>query len=72
MVGAHRVAYVLASGEDIPPGMMLDQTCRVRRCVSPDHLRVTRGATYRGAASRPALPKRCATWPRRSSDSEDT
>lgn len=40
MVSAHRVAYVLAHGEDIPPGMMLDHLCRIRHCVNPDHLRV--------------------------------
>ncbi len=34
---AHRVAYELERGP-IPPGLMLDHLCRVRRCVRPDHL----------------------------------
>lgn len=40
MVTAHRVAYVVATGEDIPVGMVLDHACRNRRCVNPDHLRI--------------------------------
>ena len=34
---AHRVAYSLFRGE-IPAGLELDHTCRVRCCVNPDHL----------------------------------
>jgi hypothetical protein len=34
---AHRVAYQLFIG-DIPDGMTLDHTCRVRNCVCPTHL----------------------------------
>lgn len=40
MVSAHRVAYVLATGSDIPEGMVIDHLCRVRLCVNPEHLRV--------------------------------
>lgn len=37
-VQAHRVAYVAATGSDIPPGMQLDHLCRIRRCVNVAHL----------------------------------
>lgn len=35
----HRVAYVAATGADIPDGLLLDHLCRVRNCVEPSHLR---------------------------------
>lgn len=34
---AHRVSFVLASGE-IPPGLVIDHTCRTPACVAPPHL----------------------------------
>jgi len=34
---AHRTAFILTRGP-IPPGLDLDHTCRVRRCVNPAHL----------------------------------
>src|SRR5690554_6462185 len=37
MQAAHRAAYQLLVGP-IPDGLDLDHTCRVRRCVNPDHL----------------------------------
>lgn len=36
-VPAHRVAYLLANGE-IPDGLVVDHTCRNRRCCNPLHL----------------------------------
>lgn len=36
---AHRVSVIL-SGRKIPPNMVVDHTCRNRRCVNPGHLRV--------------------------------
>lgn len=35
---AHRVAYVIATGEQIPDGMSVDHTCWITKCVNPDHL----------------------------------
>ena len=37
---AHRAAWVLAHGVQIPEGMTVDHLCYVRRCVNPEHLRV--------------------------------
>ena len=43
----HRVAWVLA-GYELIPGMELDHTCEVRRCVSVQHLeQVTHGENLR-------------------------
>ena len=40
---AHRVAWLLATGEPLAKGMALDHLCRVRECVNPDHLREMTG-----------------------------
>lgn len=37
---AHRAAWVAHAGEQIPAGMTIDHTCKVKRCVNPQHLRV--------------------------------
>lgn len=37
---AHRAAWVAYTGEQIPDGVTVDHTCRVRRCVNPRHLRL--------------------------------
>lgn len=39
MTTAHRAAWVYANGP-IPEGMTVDHTCRNRRCVRVDHLRL--------------------------------
>lgn len=39
MVLAHRAAWVAVNGQ-MPLGMTLDHTCKVRRCVNPAHLRM--------------------------------
>jgi hypothetical protein len=48
-VQAHRVAYVAATGKDIPVGMILDHVqsrgCISRRCVNPEHLEVVTHST---------------------------
>lgn len=36
----HRIAYVLAAGEDIPPGLTIDHKCCNKICVNPDHLTI--------------------------------
>ena len=40
VVTAHRAAWVHHDGQQIPEGMTVDHTCKNRRCVNPDHLRV--------------------------------
>lgn len=37
---AHRAAFVQVSGAQIPDGMTVDHTCKVRPCVRGDHLRL--------------------------------
>lgn len=39
MVLAHRAAWVHAHGQ-LPLGMTLDHTCKVKTCVNPSHLRM--------------------------------
>jgi hypothetical protein len=61
---AHRVAYVLATG-DIPQGRVVMHTCDVRNCVNPAHLVLgdqsdnVRDAAAKGhySASRPSIQK---------------
>ena len=40
MTTAQRAAWVAHTGEQIPAGMTIDHTCKERRCVNPDHLRM--------------------------------
>ena len=37
---AHRVAWALANGQQIPNDMTVDHICRNRTCVNPAHLRL--------------------------------
>jgi hypothetical protein len=37
---AHRVAWMLHHGRDIPDGMIVMHTCDVPRCCRPDHLKL--------------------------------
>lgn len=39
MVLAHRAAWTAVHGQ-VPVGMTIDHTCKVRRCVNPKHLRL--------------------------------
>lgn len=38
-VMVHRLTWAKVNGE-LPVGMVLDHSCRVRSCVNPDHLRL--------------------------------
>lgn len=40
VVVAHRAAWVYANDGQIPDGMTIDHTCKVKRCVNPAHLRL--------------------------------
>jgi hypothetical protein len=37
---AHRFAWILANGKDIPDGLVVDHICKNTVCVNPAHLRV--------------------------------
>jgi hypothetical protein len=37
---AHRAAWVHHNGQQVPDGQTIDHTCKNRRCVRRDHLRV--------------------------------
>lgn len=37
---AHRLAWKVANGRDVPAGHVVDHICHNRRCVDPAHLRV--------------------------------
>jgi hypothetical protein len=40
---AHRVAWEMASGEEIPPGILIDHRCWTKPCVRFEHLRPATG-----------------------------
>ncbi|WP_312802214.1 HNH endonuclease signature motif containing protein [Corynebacterium variabile] len=40
VVVAHRASWVYANDGQIPDGMTIDHTCKVKRCVNPAHLRL--------------------------------
>ena len=59
MMKAHRYAYERDVGP-IPPGLDLDHKCRVRRCVSSDHLEpVTRKENVRRGRLGPGMKTHC-------------
>lgn len=33
-----RVVYAAATGQEIPPGMVVHMTCETRKCVNPEHM----------------------------------
>lgn len=62
---AHRVAWILAHGRDIPEGLFIDHLCCNKRCVNAEHLEaVTPGENVRRVYSPPpgwgAIPE--PTW----------
>lgn len=52
---AHRVAWCLASGLQIPPDLQIDHLCRRKLCVNPEHLEVVTGLVNVRRASRASL-----------------
>jgi hypothetical protein len=51
-MGAHRAAYIEASGE-IPEGLHVMHSCDNRRCINPEHLSVgTRSDNMKDCASK--------------------
>jgi len=36
---AHRVAWAVAHGRDVPPGKMVTHTCHCPSCIRPEHLK---------------------------------
>ena len=59
----HRLAWILANGQDIPNGHEPDHTCRNRRCCNPTHIEVVtkRENILRGNgfSAKQARRKRC-------------
>jgi len=52
----HRISWVVANGREIPSKMQIDHLCRVRGCVSSDHLDlVTSGENTRRGESFAAI-----------------
>lgn len=63
-VGAHRLAWILANGSDVPSGMVVRHKCHVRLCCNPAHLElgtVQDNNTDKMQARRQAKGERCHT-----------
>lgn len=58
MPRVHRLSYRFYVGE-IPPGLMLDHLCRVRRCVNPEHLEPVTPLVNTVRRRMPPLATRC-------------
>lgn len=57
---AHRVAWTLHYGQQVPEGMTIDHECRNRRCCNPSHLRLMeneRNARDNGNARKSHCPQ---------------
>src|SRR5690606_16275245 len=39
-VGAHRISWMLANRQDLPPKLQILHSCDVKLCVNPRHLRL--------------------------------
>ena len=39
-VVAHRVAFEISTGKEIPEGKVIDHLCRNRRCQNPEHMEI--------------------------------
>jgi hypothetical protein len=67
---AHRLSWMLSTGREIPPGLVIHHSCHVRPCVNPAHLHpVTEAENVRmqrptgGRYGTPPARKKLYPWP---------